>query len=206
MMQFVVIVVIFGENVNIIFIVYEHYQIIKRNSHMFSHVPYVVTLPSFNFSSVLFSRTISTSTNGLLIWFVRSKQNAASSDLESYSSLDLRLNDYSRLFNSQNSRQVLNQLQVSSKLKVSEMCLACTWILTCVVAWLCFEIWFFWLPSEVFVVIDGNSYLNFGIISKNWKCSYLLCLLNGYAADRVKQVELKSSLLEVESVQDESCH
>ena len=70
-MQFVVIVIIFGENVNILFIVYEDYQIIKRNSHVFSHVPYVVTLPSFNVSSVLFSRTI------LTIWFVRSKQNAS---------------------------------------------------------------------------------------------------------------------------------
>ena len=74
-MQFVVIVIVFGENVNVIFKVYEDYQIIKPNSHVFSHVPYVVTLPSFNFSSVLFSRTILTSTNGLLIWFVRSKQN-----------------------------------------------------------------------------------------------------------------------------------
>lgn len=45
-MQFVVIVIIFGENVKVIFIVYEDYQIIKPNSHVFSHVPYVVTLPS----------------------------------------------------------------------------------------------------------------------------------------------------------------
>lgn len=64
----------------------------------------------------------------------------------------------------------------------------------------------FLLSAEVFVLIDGNVYFNFGIISKNSKCSYLLCLLNWYAADRVKQVELKSSLREVESVQDVSCH
>ena len=190
MMQFVVIVIIFGENVNIIFIVYEDCQIIKRNSHVFSHVSYVVTLPSFNFSSVLFSRTILTSTNSLLIWFVRSKQNASVVSRK----LFLTWSQLEWLFSvvqSQDSRRVLSQLKVSSKPKASEMCLACTWILTCVVAWLCFEISFFLLSADVFfVVIDGNIYLNFGIISKSWKCSYLLSLLNGYVADRVKQVEL----------------
>lgn len=98
-------------------------------------------------------------------------------------------------------------MQVSSKPKASEMCLACAWKLTCSVARQGFKIWFFLLSgtSGTLCCDWRDKYLNFGIISKNWKCSYLLCLLNRYAADRVKQVELKSSLLEAESVQDESC-